>query len=129
MKFVEMCERLQEDLRGTVILVKNGIFFVAVGKDAIFLNEKMGLKRTCMREKLCKVGFLVKSADKYMEKLKENNISFALYIIDKSKNAPEQIYRYIGEDHNEDRMCLDCKNCSMKQQTDDDIINKIKNMK
>ena len=124
-----MVERLQEDLRGTVILVKNGIFFVAVGKDAIFLSEKMGLKRTCMRDKLCKVGFLVKSADRYIEKLKEKNISFALYVIDKSKNVPEQIYRYIGEDHNEEKVCLDCKTCGMKQQTDEDMINKIKNMK
>ena len=128
MKFVEIVENLQEENSGTVILVKNGIFFVAIGKDAIFLSRKMGLKKTCMKDGLCKVGFLVKTADKYIEKMKKENISFALYIIDKNKISPEQIYRNIGEDNTEKKACLDCTNCVQRKETDTDIINKIRNM-
>lgn len=127
MKIVEIVENLQEENSGTVILVKNGIFFVAIGKDAIFLSRKMGLKKTCMKDGLCKVGFLVKTADKYIEKMKKENISFALYIIDKNKISPEQIYRNIGEDNTEKKACLDCTNCVQRKETDTDIINKIRN--
>ncbi len=39
MKFTNEIEKLQKKYAGTVILVKNGIFFVGVGKDAIILNR------------------------------------------------------------------------------------------
>lgn len=129
MKFVETIENLQKKYEGTVILAKNGIFFVAIGKDAIFLSEKIGLKRTCMKDKLCKVGFLVKSADRYIERLKNENISFALYVIDKTSNSPEQLYSYSGEAHREVRNCLECANCGNKKDSEEDILNKIRNMK
>ena len=57
MKFVEEVEKLQEENPGYLVLVKSGIFFVAIGKDAITLNETLGLKLTCMKKELCKVGF------------------------------------------------------------------------
>ncbi len=57
MKFVEEIEKLQKENQGYIVLVKNGIFFVAIGKDAIELNSKLGLKLTCMRQELCKASF------------------------------------------------------------------------
>ena len=39
MKMVEQMEKLQQQNFGTIILVKNGIFFVAIGKDAIMLHK------------------------------------------------------------------------------------------
>lgn len=53
MKLVEQIQNLQEKKEKTIILVKNGIFFIAIGKDAITLNKTLGLKLTCMREELC----------------------------------------------------------------------------
>lgn len=57
MKFVQEIEKLQKENEGSIILAKNGIFFVAIGKDAIILNEELGLKLTCMRKELCKTGY------------------------------------------------------------------------
>ncbi len=57
MKYLELVEKLQKENVGYIVLIKNGIFFVGVGKDAIILNEMLGLKLTCMKKGLCKVRF------------------------------------------------------------------------
>ena len=57
MRFTEAVETLQKQNPGTIVFVKNGIFFAALGKDAVALSENMGLKKTCMREGICMVGF------------------------------------------------------------------------
>ena len=69
MSFSDKIFELQRKNPNDVILIKNGIFFVAVEKDALFLNEKLKLKCTCFKNKICKVGFLVKSAEKYYKNL------------------------------------------------------------
>lgn len=97
MKFTEIVYKLQNENPESIILVKNGIFFVGMGKDAIVLNNELGLKLTCMKENLCKVGFLVKSVEKYIKILKERDLSFAIYIINKENDTPELIFRNIGK--------------------------------
>lgn len=71
MKFVQEIEKLQKENEESIIIAKNGIFFVAIGKDAITLHEQLNLKLTCMKKELCKVGFLVKNVEKYIQKLEE----------------------------------------------------------
>lgn len=61
MKYTELLQQLQEENKGHIILMKNGIFFIAIGKDALELNKLLGLKLTCMRRGLCKVGFKQKA--------------------------------------------------------------------
>ena len=39
-----------------------------------------------------------------------------------------KIYEYIGNAVKEKRQCLDCNTCGKKELTEDDIIEKIKNM-
>ena len=129
MKFTNEIEKLQKKYAGTVILVKNGIFFVGVGKDAIILNRELGLKVTCMKEKLCKVGFLVKNVDKYIEKLKEKEISFMLYTIDKTSDSIEMIYGHKAKEIKESNQCLDCSKCKNKKESDEDILNRLKSLK
>lgn len=126
MKFTDLVYKLQKENEGTVILVKNGIFFVAIGKDAIFLNEKIGLKRTCMKDQLCKVGFSIQSSEKYMRLLEENNISYKLYQIDKSQDVPEIIYSYSGDKNLEVRKYMDCNSCKGKKETDAEILERLK---
>ena len=41
MKFVQEIEKLQKENEGSIILAKNGIFFVAIGKDAITLQDEL----------------------------------------------------------------------------------------
>jgi len=127
MKFVEIVETLQEQNSQKIILVKNGIFFVAIGKDALVLSDQIGLKRTCMKEKLCKVGFLVKSSEKYIKILQEKNLSFGLYVIDKKDEKIEEIYTYEGSNIEEERTCLNCEECMQKKDTDEDIIERLRN--
>ncbi len=127
MKFVEVVKTLQEQNTKKIILVKNGIFFVAIGKDALILSDQIGLKRTCMKEKLCKVGFLVKSSEKYIKILQEKNLSFGLYVIDKKDEKIEEIYTYEGNNIEEKRTCLNCEECMQKKDTDEDIIERLRN--
>lgn len=128
MKFVDTVENLQKNNPGKIILVKNGIFFVAIGKDAVALNSEIGLKRTCMKANLCKVGFLVKSSEKYIKILEGKNLSFGLYVINKQTEEPEEIYQYEGNKIEETRSALNCKNCGQKQETDEDILERLKNL-
>ena len=69
MTFSNKITELQRKYPKDAILIKNGIFFVAVGKDALFLNKELNLKCTCFGNQVCKVGFLVKSAESYINKM------------------------------------------------------------
>ena len=60
MTFTNKIHELQEKYPQDVILIKNGIFFVAVGNDALFLNEKLKLKCTCFE-----------SAENYINNMKK----------------------------------------------------------
>ena len=95
MTFSSKMDELQKKYPEDVILIKNGIFFVAVGRDALFLNEKLNLKCTCFGNEVCKVGFLVKSAEKYINNMKKMGISFRMYILDENKDD-ELIFRNEG---------------------------------
>ncbi len=98
MKYLELIQKLQQENPEHIILVKNGIFFVAIGKDALELNKTIGLKLTCMRPELCKVGFQTKSLEKYIIKIKE------------TKN------------------CNDCSNCMKKAETEEEIIERVRRL-
>ena len=120
-------EKLQKENEGSIIIAKNGIFFVAIGKDAIILNEELGLKLTCMRKELCKVGFLVKNVEKYIEKLEKLGYSFILYVKNE-KDELEEIYRYKGKNTEETRNCLKCVDCENKKEQEEDILERVKKL-
>lgn len=126
MKYLDLVEKLQKENEGYIVLIKNGIFFIGVGKDAIVLNELLNLKVTCMRKELCKVGFLVKSLEKYILRLKETKKSFVIYTYDRDSELEEEIFRYTGEMVKEDRNCIDCIKCSNRKETEDEIIERVK---
>lgn len=68
MKYTDLMIKLQEENEGEIIIMQNGIFFIAIGKDAISMNKLLGLQLTCMKEGVCKVGFQIKSAEKYSKR-------------------------------------------------------------
>lgn len=90
MKYTDLILKLQNENYGKLILMKNGIFFTAIGKDAVALNEALDLKLTCMKDGLCKAGFQVKSFEKYIRKMKDVNISFAMYTYDNKTRKGRQ---------------------------------------
>lgn len=127
MKFVQEVEKLQKENKGTIILAKNGIFFVAIGKDAIKLHEELGLKLTCMRKELCKVGFLVKNVEKYINKLEDVGNSFIIYVKNE-KEELEKIYEFKGKELEETRNCLDCTKCGNRKEQEEDILERVRNL-
>jgi len=126
MKFIEKVEKLQKENEGTIILVKNGIFFIGVGKDAVILENLLHLKVTCMKPGTCKVGFPIKNVEKYIQLLTETGKSFALYVF--QGDDVERIYYSKGEAIEEERTCLDCTKCSNKTETENDIIERVKSL-
>ena len=59
MKYLDLLESLQRlpENAGHIVMMKNGIFFIGIGKDAVILNKLLNLKCVCMKEHLCKVRF------------------------------------------------------------------------
>lgn len=128
MTFSDKIFELQKKYPKDVILIKNGIFFVAVGKDALFLNNELGLKRTCFGKETCKVGFLVKSAESYINSMKSKNISFRMYVLDDVKDE-ELICKNNGIAKNMyTNTSTKCSKCERKIESDEDIIKKLKFM-
>lgn len=126
MKFIEKVEKLQKENEGSIILVKSGIFFVGIGKDAVLLQELLDLKVTCMKPETCKVGFPVKNIEKYIQLLTEKGKSFAIYIT--KGETTEEIYRYKGEPTTETRTCLECAQCANREETEKDILERVKKL-
>ena len=48
MKFLETYLKLQETNANYIVLMRNGIFFLAIGKSAVALNKMINLKVICM---------------------------------------------------------------------------------
>ncbi len=128
MKYIEILQNLQKEEPDHIILMKNGIFFIAIGKDAIELNKLIGLQLTCMKKELCKVGFQTKSLEKYIEKIKETQKSFIIYTYNKETQKEEKIYQYTNEPVTETKTCNDCNKCSRKKETEDEIIERVKKL-
>ena len=80
MKLSDEIEKLQEKNEGKIILIKSGIFFIAIGKDAVVLHDVLGLKTTCMKDRICKVGFPMRNVEKYIRLLNENDLYFIIYV-------------------------------------------------
>ena len=47
MRFTEAVETLQKQNPGTIVFVKNGIFFAALGKDAVALSDETRCSLNC----------------------------------------------------------------------------------
>ena len=121
MKFYEFIEYLQKVNPDKVIMVKSGVFFNAIGRDAIILEKVLGFKRTCHAKFLCKCGLPVpyvrENIKKVEKRLKEKNISIAIY--DEMKGGRykynEKTFDILleieGESVKEDRKNLDCTKC------------------
>ena len=114
MGFSKMLELLQEKNKGYIILANAGAFYLARGKDAVKLNEILGLKLVCMEPEVCKIGIPVNSIETYMKKLEEKEYSYIVYYFNQQTNRLEIIKKYTGKYKNaetkEKKNCYICKN-------------------
>ncbi|MBO5005681.1 MAG: hypothetical protein J6D03_10800 [Clostridia bacterium] len=129
MKYLDLVKKIQNDKvnDGHIVLIKNGIFFIGIGKDAIILNRLLKLKLICMKENMCKVGFQTRSIEKYIRELKKINKNFVIYNYNRDTQREEEIIRFCGEKIYENKQCLNCKECNNRKETENEIIERVKN--
>ena len=117
MKFLEMVEVLQEEERNKnkIVLVRCGVFFVAIGKDAILLHEILGLNVTCIKPGICKVGIPITGCMKYTDRVEKLGYGYTLYDYDSKNKKVESKYEYEGKANNETEKNIGCKECKYYQ--------------
>ncbi len=93
MKFLDMVKQLQLKNHGYIVIIKNGIFFIGVGKDALLLNKILGLKLVCLKTEICKAGFPVRKIEEYIKLLSFSGQSFVVYQYDRNSEEKE-VFRY-----------------------------------
>lgn len=128
MKLTEEIEKLQIENEGSIVLIKSGIFFVAIGKDAVILNELLGLKTTCLKDRVCKVGFPVRNVEKYIRLLTEKEVSFVIYLKGSQNDKVEELYRYDGKNVDEFRTCLNCRECLNIPEGEEEILERVRKL-
>ena len=101
MFFSKMIALLQIKDKGHIIFVNAGNFYVARGRDALCLNEILGLKLSCMETEICKVGFPINSLEKYTKLIEEKKYSYIVYNYDNVLNKLIVVKRYDGKNKNE----------------------------
>ena len=110
----KLIELLQIKEKGKIVLVKIGGFYTARGKDAILLNEIVGLKVNCMETEVCKVGFPIIALNKYCKLIEEKKYSYIVFDYNNETNKLTKIREYNGKKKNlktENKLnCYICKN-------------------
>ena len=97
-----LVEILKEKEKGTIVFVKLGTFYIAVGEDAVLMHKKLDLKCTCFKMNICKVGFPVVAFDKYVEKLNQTKYAYVIYDYDNQKVELKEIIRKKGKHNKEE---------------------------
>lgn len=129
MKFIEQVKKLQKKNEGHIILVRCGIFFNCIGKDAVFMQEKFGLGTICAKPKMCKNGIPVTSIQKFIPKLKESGYSYKIYNYEKEKKEIKEVCRIDGKLIEEIRECTNCEECIQNKRTIENNINYLNEIK
>ena len=113
MSFCKMFSILQRMEHEKIVLIKLGIFYIATGKDAVLLHNKLGLKCICYKDNICKIGIPLESLERYLKHLERLKYSYIVYDIDKIKRELTIIREYKGTKRNkiinENINCLLCK--------------------
>ncbi len=86
MKFLEIAKLLNQKHEGKIVLIKSGIFIVAVGRSALAFADLFSLKRICVTYGICKAGLPVKKIEEYIKELCEMSVPFCyVWIYNKTK--------------------------------------------
>ena len=96
-----MMELLQKKNQGKIVFCNAGNFYIAIGKDAVLLNNLLGLKLSCIKPEMCKVGFPINSLEKYTDLLIQKRYSYTIYYFDQEKEKLQIIENYEGKYKND----------------------------
>lgn len=125
MAFSQMLDLLKEKEKGTIVFIKLGTFYIATAEDAVLLHNKLGLKCTCFKLNICKVGFPVNALDKYVDKLNETNYAYVIYDFDQQKAELKEIVRKKGKYNKgivKNTNCILCGNVNKRYAKTDKYI-------
>ena len=105
MSFSTMLEILQEKNKNSIVLIKTGVFYIATGKDAVFLNNVFQLQCICFKKQgvnFCgyKINeYRLKIRDKGKRKLKKKvkELKYKIRIGEiSSKEAKKYLAGHLG---------------------------------
>ena len=108
---------LQENYPEYIILVKNGVFYNAIGKDAIIISKEFGLKTICFSKKICKVGINENRITEFTVKLIKKNYKYIIYDYIKGnfKDIDEQFIEKERKDEGiileKEKYIVNCTSC------------------
>ncbi len=111
MSFSIMLELLKEKSKGSIVIVRLGNFYTAVGEDAVLLNKKLELKCSCFKREICKVGFPVNSLKTYINKLDKLKYSYIIYDYDKTEEKLKIVNSKIERSNKEKDKNINCILC------------------
>ena len=94
MAFSQMMEILQEKNKGKIVICNIGNFYVAIGTDAVLLNNLIDLKVSCFKPETCKVGFPINALEKYTDLIQEKGYSYIVYYFNKQNGELEILKEY-----------------------------------
>ena len=55
MGFSKMMELLQQKNKGKIVFCNTGNFYIAIGKDAVLLNNLIDLKLSCLKQEIYRI--------------------------------------------------------------------------
>ncbi len=112
MSFSNMLEILQEKNKEHIVLIKSGIFYIATGADAVFINKELKLKCVCFKNQVCKIGIPENRLEYYLRKLEIMEMAYIVYEFNHQKEEIIVKYKNEGKYHKEkveNKNCLICK--------------------
>ena len=120
MSFSQMITILREQNKEKIVLIKLGVFYVAVEEDAVLLNSKLKLKCTCFKQNTCKVGIPINSLEKYLEKIENVGYSYIVYNFKKETETLQIIREFKGKENKTKRKNINCLICKGASKYPDD---------
>ena len=121
-----MMELLQKRENGKIVMCNLGNFYVAIGKDATLLNNLLGLKVSCIKPEVCKVGFPICALEKYTGLLIQKRYGYVVYYFDQEKEKLQILESYKGKHlnnlENENINCFICSKSTQKYKKPDKYI-------
>ena len=121
MSFSKMVEGLKERDKEKLLIIGLGAFYIAIGEDAVLLHEKLGLKCTCFKNHICKVGIPRNSIGKYIKEIEKLKYGYILYDYNsKNKRLLELSYKEGKKNKimNKNINCLACMGASKYEEDD-----------
>ncbi len=121
MSFSKMVEGLKERDKEKLLIIGLGAFYIAIGEDAVLLHEELGLKCTCFKNHICKVGIPRNSIGKYIKEIEKLKYGYILYDYNsKDKRLLELSYKEGKKNKimNKNINCLACMGASKYEEDD-----------